>query len=42
MIFHEFRYYCSVVFLVWNERHSIISQIYLDILLLAGFTHFSR
>ena len=42
MNFHEFRYYCSVVFLVWNDRHSIISQIYLDILLLAGFTHFPR
>ena len=36
MNFHGFRYHCSVVFLVQNGRHSIISQIYLDILLLAG------
>ena len=42
MIYHEIRYHCSVVYLVRNDRHSIISQIYLDILLLAGFTHFPR
>ena len=42
MNFHEFRYHCSVVFFVRNDRHSIISQIYLDIFLLAGFIHFPR